>query len=384
MITMDDLDLNGKTIFIRMDLNVPIYNNKITSYERIDRSIPTIELALQKNAKIIIASHLGRPKKNKDNKHLSLFPVFKYLKKKFYKEKVTFTDNYLQGIKIKNKEIIVLENVRFNTGETENNAYLSKKYANLCDIFVMDAFATAHRLESSTYGICEFVKQACIGPLLLSEIKILKKILLNPKKPMLAIIGGAKVSTKFNLLHSLMKVTDFMIVGGGIANTFLSIKNNIGKSLHEPNFKKQAANLYHSKKIFIPIDVCLKKDNQNQELRIIKPINKILDDEEIMDIGDQSINKYVKLIQKAKTILWNGPLGVFEIPKFRKGTEIIAQNIAESKAFSIAGGGDTISVINLLKLQNKISYISTGGGAFLKFIEHKTLPCIEKIKEFTI
>lgn len=382
MIKMQDLNLNNKRIFIRLDLNVPMNNGNIMSYERIHRSIPTIQLALNKNAKIIIASHLGRPNPKKDNQNLSLYPVFKYLKKKFSEEKVTFCTNYLDGIKIQKKEIVILENVRFNLGETDNNTQLSQKYANLCDIFVMDAFATAHRTESSTYGICQFVNLACAGPLLLSEIKVLKRSLNNPIRPMIAIIGGAKVSTKFKLLKSLIKITDFIIVGGGIANTFLSINNQVGHSLYEPKFKKQAEILYKTKKILIPIDSRLKTEKTTNDACITKPVQKISKNEEIMDIGDQTIQKYIKLINSAKTILWNGPMGVFEIPCFSKGTEIIAKTIAQSQAFSIAGGGETISLINLLNLQKNISYISTGGSAFLKFLEKNTLPCINILEDF--
>lgn len=384
MIEMKDLNLHEKRVFIRMDLNVPIQNQCITSHERIDRSIPTIQLALKKHAKIIIASHLGRPKNYIYEEKLSLYPIYLYLKKLFPQIKIHFIKNYLNGFDLKAGEIVLLENVRFNDGEQENNKDLSKKYANLCDVFVMDAFATAHRIESSTYGICNFVDLACAGPLLSLEIKKLKKILKKPKRPMISIIGGAKVSTKFKLLKSLLKITDIMIVGGGIANTFISAYHPVGNSLHEENFKEKAKKLYASKKIILPIDSRVGKSYSSTTLATNKLVSEILNNEEIMDIGDKSITNYIQLIKNARTILWNGPLGVFEFPNFRKGTEKISKAIAESSAFSVAGGGDTIAVIDLFLLKNKISYISTGGGAFLKFIEKKTLPILKLLKSFSI
>lgn len=384
MIKMKDLNLNKKRVFIRVDFNVPVQNKSITSYERINRSIPTIQLALKKNAKIIIASHFGRPLNYKYEEKLSLYPIYKYLKKIFPKQNIRFITNYLDGFEIKSGEIVLLENVRFNYGEKENNIELSKKYAKLCDIFVMDAFATAHRMESSTYGICKFVKIACAGPLLSLEIKTLKTILKNPKRPMISIIGGAKVSTKFNVLKKILKITDIMIVGGGIANTFISVFHSIGNSLYEKNFKKEAEDLYTSKKIILPIDSRVGTSYSISSLATNKLISEISDKEEIMDIGDKSIENYITLIKNARTILWNGPLGVFEFPNFRKGTEKISKAIAESTAFSVAGGGDTIAVIDLFKLKNKISYISTGGGSFLEFIEKKTLPILKLLDQFSI
>ncbi|ABJ90740.1 phosphoglycerate kinase [Buchnera aphidicola] len=378
---MKNINLKNKRVFIRLDLNVPIYKKKIISTERIDRSIPTILLALKKNAKIILASHLGRPKEGIYNKNFSLFPVFEYLKKKLPKININFSKDYLNGINMKNNHITVLENVRFNRGETKNDINLSKKYANLCDIFVMDAFATAHRIESSTYGICNFVKKSCIGPLLYSEVKILKKILYNPLRPMVTIVGGAKVSTKFSLLKSLLKITDYLLVGGGIANTFISTFYPVGKSLYEKNFQKKAINLYKTKKVFIPIDSRVSSKYSIKSEAIIRPTSKILPNQQILDIGDKTIKKFQEIIKKSKTILWNGPMGVFEFPNFRIGTEKISKTIANSNCFSVAGGGDTIAVIDLFNLKKKISYISTGGGSFLKFIEEKTLPIIEKIKK---
>ncbi|VFP83767.1 phosphoglycerate kinase [Buchnera aphidicola] len=381
MLHMKDLNLENKRVFIRLDLNVPLKNNKIISSERIDRSLPTIKLALKKNAKIILASHLGRPKEGQYDKKFSLFPVFKYLKKKLPEVNITFSKKYLEGINVNTHQIVVLENVRFNCGETDNNIDLSKQYANLCDIFVMDAFATAHRIESSTYGICNFVQKSCIGPLLYSEVKTLKNILNKSKHPIVTIIGGAKVSTKFNLLSSLLKITDTMLLGGGIANTFISLFYPIGKSLYEKNFQNKAKTLYKTKKILLPIDSRVSTSYSIDSIATIKSVSNILPHEEILDIGNKTVQKYKKIIQQAKTILWNGPMGVFEFPNFSKGTEEIAKSIANSTAFSVAGGGDTIAVIDLFNIYKKISYISTGGGAFLEFIENKTLPILEKLKK---
>uniref|UniRef100_A0A451DFK4 Phosphoglycerate kinase n=1 Tax=Buchnera aphidicola (Cinara pseudotsugae) TaxID=2518978 RepID=A0A451DFK4_9GAMM len=380
MLHMQDINLNNKRVFMRLDLNVPLNNGKITSSERIDRAIPTIKLAFKKNAKIIIASHLGRPKEGQYDKKFSLFPIFKYLQKKLYGINIIFLKDYLQGVLLESNQIAVLENVRFNQGETKNNEKLSQKYANLCDIFIMDAFATAHRVESSTYGICSFVKKSCIGPLLYSEIKTLKRIFHKSQHPITTVIGGAKVSTKFKLLSSLLKITDNMLVGGGIANTFISTFYSVGKSLHEKNFKKIAKKLYETKKIFLPVDSLVSTSYSITSTAQEKLISNIMSNEEILDIGNITIQNYTKKIQQAKTIIWNGPMGVFEFPNFRRGTQKIAQSIANSTAFSIAGGGDTIAVIDLFNLKTKISYISTGGGAFLEFIENKTLPILKKLK----
>ncbi|VFP78266.1 Phosphoglycerate kinase [Buchnera aphidicola (Cinara cuneomaculata)] len=380
MLHMKNINLENKRVFIRLDLNVPLDGEKIISSERIDRALPTIQLALKKNAKIILASHLGRPKEGCYDKKLSLLPVFKYLKKKLYGTNIIFYKKYLEGINVESNQIVLLENVRFNYGEITNDIELSKKYANLCDIFIMDAFATAHRIEASTYGICNFVKKSCIGPLLYSEIKILKNILNKPKHPIVTIVGGAKVSTKIKLLSSLLKITDTMLLGGGIANTFISIFHSVGKSLHEKNFKNKAKILFDTNKIILPVDSRVSTSYSINATATIKPVSNILPHEEILDIGNETIKNYKSIIKQANTILWNGPMGVFEFPNFRRGTEEIAKSIAYCAAYSVAGGGDTIAVINLFNLYNNISYISTGGGAFLEFIENKTLPILEKLK----
>lgn len=371
-----EINLTNKKVLIRSDLNVPIENGLIQSEARILAALPTINFALKKNAKIIILSHLGRPKEGVYEQKYSLLPIFEYLKKKLNNTKIYFSNNFLNDIKLNAGEIAILENVRFNRGESSNCEKLAKKYSNLCDIFVMDAFATAHRKQASTYGIGKFVKIACAGILFRNEINALKKALKAPKRPMVAIVGGSKVSTKFNVLHKLSKIADTIIVGGGIANTFLAIDYKIGKSLHEPEFILQAKQLRNKYNIVTPIDSRVGKKFCKSERSNMKLPSNILEDEEIMDIGDQTIKKITHILKNAQTIIWNGPVGVFEFPHFRTGTETLAKTIAYSDAFSIAGGGDTLSVIDMFDIKDRISYISTGGGAFLEFIEGNKLPAI--------
>lgn len=379
---INELNMKGKTVLIRCDLNVPIQNGIIQSDARILASLPTIELALQKKAKVIIISHLGRPKNECYEKKYSLFPIFEYIKKQIKYTKVYFSNNYFNPTPINPGEVLILENVRFNAGELQNDTILSKRYADLCDIFVMDAFGSAHRKQASTYGIGKFVKTACAGLLFISEINMLKKALKKPKRPMISIVGGSKVSTKFNILNQLANISDTVIVGGGIANTFLAIDYNIGKSLYEPEFILKAKELRdHYRNIIIPIDSRIGKNFSHTEPSIIKLPSNIKENEEIMDFGDETIKKVVKIIEQAQTIIWNGPVGVFEFPNFRKGTEKIAKAIANNSGFSIAGGGETLSVIDMFCIKNKISYISTGGGAFLEFIEGKKLPAIDMLEK---
>ncbi|CAL4322488.1 phosphoglycerate kinase [Buchnera aphidicola] len=382
ILKMKDIDLKNKKVLIRLDLNVPIKNKKITSSARIKASLPTIKLALKKKAKIIIISHLGRPKEGRYCSNHSLLPIVKYMSKKLPKIKIHFLKKIKSIKKIKKKSLLILENVRFNIGEKKNDILLAKKYANLCDVFVMDAFGTAHRKEASTYGVMKFAKISCAGPLLVSEIKALKKAIKNPKRPLVTILGGSKISTKFKLLKKLSKVSDTIITGGGIANTFLAIKNNIGKSIFEKEYIKLAKKLLHKYNIIIPTDSKLKilKNKKKYSVKT-KKIYNIKKNEEIMDIGKKSIKKYKKIIKKAKTIIWNGPVGVFENKKFRKGTKKIAHFIAKNSGFSLAGGGDTLAVIEMFNIKKNISYISTGGGAFLKFIESGTLPIIKMLKQ---
>ncbi|QCI20579.1 phosphoglycerate kinase [Buchnera aphidicola (Brachycaudus cardui)] len=378
---MTSLNITGKTVLIRSDLNVPIKNGIIQSDARILAALPTIELAIKKRAKVIIMSHLGRPKEGMYTKKYSLFPIFEYLKQKLHQTNIYFLNDYTKDIKLDLGEVAILENVRFNKGELSNSNELSKKYSDLCDIFIMDAFGSAHRMQASTYGVGKFVKIACAGLLLIKEIKELKKALKNPKRPMTAIIGGSKVSTKFDILNKLCEIADTVIVGGGIANTFLAIDYKIGKSLHELDFIFEAKKLRDKYNIIVPIDSRVGRNFNKTEKSIIKSPSNIKEDEEIMDFGDKSIENVLKVIRKSQTIIWNGPVGVFEFPYFRKGTEIIAKEIAKSNAFSIAGGGDTLSVIDMFNIKNDISYISTGGGAFLEFIEGKKLPAIYILEE---
>ncbi|CAL4324009.1 Phosphoglycerate kinase [Buchnera aphidicola (Mindarus abietinus)] len=381
MIKMNELDLYDKKVLIRLDLNVPINEyGEIASYARIIAAIPTIKLAIKKKARIIILSHLGRPEEGIYNKKLSLFPIFQYLKKYFKKINIVFSKTLSFG-KIKKGEIVVLENTRFNIGEKRNSSSLAKKYASLCDIFVMDAFGTAHRSEASTCGVGYFSKIACAGPLFLSELTSLEKALKNPIKPVVSIIGGSKVSTKFKILKSLGKISNTIIVGGGIANTFVAIDKKVGKSLFEPDYLIQAKELKKKYNILIPEDSRIGKEFSKHATAIVKKTSDIQENEEIMDLGDKTLLKALKIIQSAKTIIWNGPVGVYEFKNFQKGTKLIALEIAKSNAFSLAGGGDTLAVIDMFKIKEKISYISTGGGSFLSFIEGNKLPTIKMLEQ---
>ncbi|WP_367677021.1 phosphoglycerate kinase [Buchnera aphidicola] len=376
---MKDIDLYNKRVLIRVDFNVPLNNNIIISDNRIQASIPTIKYALKKNAKVILMSHLGRPKEGEYCQKLSMQPIIQYLKKIFYKNKIYYS-NHLKPITIQPGELLILENVRFNPGEKNNDEILSKKYANLCDIFVMDAFGSAHRKEASTYGVGMFAKISCAGILFASEINALTRALKNPKQPMISIVGGAKISTKFKLLKQLSKISDTVIVGGGIANTFLAIDYNIGKSLYEPKFIPLAKIIRAKNNILIPVDSRVGTKFSKNSLAIVKKPYQIQNNEEIMDIGDESIKNMIETLKKAKTILWNGPMGVFEFPNFSVGTKALAKNISKNQAFCIAGGGETINVIDMFNIKNKISYISTGGGAFLEFVEGKKLPTIQMLE----
>ncbi len=383
ILKIKDVDLLGKRVMIRLDFNVPIDKGVILSYKRIKSSLPTIKYALSKGAKLILVSHLGRPIEGIYDKKYSLFPIVNYLQKKLNISIELISDYLNKEIcfsKFKNK-IILLENVRFNVGETKNDINLSKKYAQLCDIFVMDAFATCHRSHSSTLGIIDFVPISCIGLLFNSEINALSNIIDHPDRPMVSIIGGAKISTKFNILNYLGRKSDTLIVGGGISNTFIAINNNVGKSLYESSFLNLAKKLFIKYNIFVPIDCRVGKFFSKSAKSYLRNIGDINDNEEIMDFGDKTIKLVYKILLNAKTILWNGPVGVFEFDNFRKGTEFIAKAISKSNAFTVAGGGDTISAIEYFGIKNKISYISTGGGSFLKFLEGKELPVISALKK---
>ncbi|WP_446030387.1 phosphoglycerate kinase [Lelliottia amnigena] len=381
VIKMTDLDLAGKRVFIRADLNVPVKDGKVTSDARIRASLPTIELALKQGAKVMVTSHLGRPTEGEYNEEFSLLPVVNYLKDKL-SSPVRLVKDYLDGVEVAEGELVVLENVRFNKGEKKDDEALSKKYAALCDVFVMDAFGTAHRAQASTHGIGKFADVACAGPLLAEELDALGKALKEPARPMVAIVGGSKVSTKLTVLDSLSKIADQLIVGGGIANTFVAAQgHNVGKSLYEADLVEEAKRLLTTCDIPVPTDVRVATEFSETATATLKSVNDIKDEEQILDLGDVSAQKLAEILKNAKTILWNGPVGVFEFPNFRKGTEIVANAIADSDAFSIAGGGDTLAAIDLFGISDKISYISTGGGAFLEFVEGKVLPAVAMLEE---
>ncbi|EJD6083160.1 MULTISPECIES: phosphoglycerate kinase [Providencia] len=381
VIKMTDLDLAGKRVFIRSDLNVPVKDGKVTSDARIRASLPTIEAALKQGAKVMVTSHLGRPTEGEYNEEFSLQPVVDYLADKI-DYPVRLVKDYLNGVEIADGELVVLENVRFNKGEKKDDETLSKQYAALCDVYVMDAFGTAHRAQASTHGVAKFSPVACAGPLLSNELEALGKALGNPARPMVAIVGGSKVSTKLTVLDSLSKIADQLIVGGGIANTFIAAEgNNVGRSLYEDDLIPEAKKLLANCQIPVPTDVRVATEFSETAEATLKSSTEIKDDEQILDLGDKSAERLAEILKNAKTILWNGPVGVFEFPNFRKGTEIVARAIADSDAFSIAGGGDTLAAIDLFGIADKISYISTGGGAFLEFVEGKKLPAVVMLEE---
>ena len=378
-----DLDLKDKRVFIRSDLNVPIQNGKITSPKRILASIPTIEFALQKGASVMVTSHLGRPEEGKYSSEDSLKPVVDFLESHLKYPVHLVSDWVNSSFDIAPGQLTVLENCRFNVGEKKNDEALAKKYASLTDIFVMDAFGTAHRKEASTYGIAEYAKIACAGILFIAELEALEKALLEPSRPMIAIVGGSKVSSKLSILDTLSDKVDQLIVGGGIANTFIKAMGfEIGSSMYEEDLVPAARKIIdklEKRGASLPVIsdvVCGKKFDVN-EVAITKNINDVHKDDMIFDLGKNSVNEIVKCIHNAKTIIWNGPVGVFEFDQFAKGTEAMTHAIANSEAFSLAGGGDTIAAIEKFNVAKDISYISTAGGAFLEFAEGKKLPAIE-------
>lgn len=383
---LSDFDLQGKRVLIREDFNVPIKNGQVTSDLRIRAALPTIKQALKAGAKVMLMSHLGRPSEHGYEEAFTLAPVARALSTLLGQE-VPLLQNWLDGINMGDSPIVLLENVRFHHGETDNNVELSKKMASLCDIFVMDAFATSHRMESSTYGIIKYAKRACAGPLLLSELDALSKVLEKPAHPVVAIIGGSKVSTKLALLDSLVKKVDALIIGGGIANTFLAAEGyTVGKSLYEPDLIDEAERLSVAAKqrgaeIPIPVDVVVAERFSDDTEACVRLVSQIDDKEKIFDVGPDTIKNFIAIIKKAKTILWNGPVGAFEVEAFAKGTQAVAKAIAESKAYKVAGGGDTLAAIEKYDVGSKIDYISTGGGAFLSLLEGKPLPVITALEE---
>ena len=385
IINMTDLELAGKRVLIRQDLNVPIKDGKVSSDARLLASLPTLLHALTAGAKVMVMSHLGRPTEGEYNEAFSLQPVVDYLKQ-VLDAPVRLEKDYLAGLELEQGELVVLENVRFNPGEKQDDETLAKQYAALCDIYVMDAFGTAHRAQASTHGVGKFAPLACAGPLLSGELDALGKALHNPARPMLAIVGGSKVSSKLTVLEALSTKVDQLIVGGGIANTFIAATgNNVGKSLYEEDLIPEAKRLLAAAQarggdIPVPTDVVCAKAFSDSAQASLKSVTDVADDDMIFDIGPQTAVELTKLIKQAGTIVWNGPVGVFEFDQFGEGTKALALAIAESQAFSIAGGGDTLAAVDKYNIADKISYISTGGGAFLEFLEGKALPAVTMLQ----
>jgi phosphoglycerate kinase len=386
VIKMADLDLNGKRVLIREDLNVPVKEGKVTSDARIRAALPTIKLALEKGAKVMVMSHLGRPTEGEYDEAFSLAPVVNYLDDAL-EQTVRLEKDYLEGVDVADNEVVVFENVRFNAGEKKNDEALSKKLAALCDVYVMDAFGTAHRAQASTHGVGLFADVACAGPLLAAELDALGKALDNPARPLVAIVGGSKVSTKLTVLDSLSKVVDQLVTGGGIANTFIAAAGHpVGKSLFEADLideanKLSAAAKANNGEIPVPTDVVVGNEFSESAVATLKDVNEVTDEDMIFDIGPDTANQLAKIIANAGTVVWNGPVGVFEFDQFGNGTRAIADAIANSSAFSIAGGGDTLAAIDKYGIADKVSYISTGGGAFLEFLEGKKLPAVAMLEE---
>ncbi len=387
VIKMTDLDLKGKRVFIRADLNVPVKDGKVTSDARITASMPTIEFAVKAGAKVMVTSHLGRPEEGVYSEENSLKPVADVMTAKLGKPVRVIRDWVDGGFDVAESEVVLLENCRFNVGENKNVDETARKYAALCDIFVMDAFGTAHRAQATTHGIAKYAPVAAAGILLVEELDALTKALLSPARPMVAIVGGSKVSTKLTVLESLSEKVDQMVVGGGIANTFLKAAgHNVGKSLCEDDLVPTAKSLMEKMSargaaVPIAVDVVCGKKFDANEPAVLKDAGVVADDDMIFDIGPKSAQELADIIMKAATVVWNGPVGVFEFDQFGEGTKKIAQAIAETKAFTLAGGGDTIAAIQKYDIYDKVSYISTAGGAFLEFLEGKKLPAVEILEQ---
>ena len=382
VLKMTDLDLRGKRVLIRQDLNVPVKHGKVTSDARLRASVPTIQTAMEAGAKVMLMSHLGRPSEGEPAEEFSLAPVAARLGE-LLDCPVQLVKEYLATPpEPTNGEVLLLENVRFNSGEKKDDEALAKQYAALCDIYVMDAFGTAHRAQASTHGVARFAPQACAGPLLATELSALEQALAAPKRPLVAIVGGSKVSTKLEVLNALAEKCDQLIVGGGIANTFIAAAgHNVGKSLYEADLIAQAKALMTSVDIPLPTDVVVATEFSESAEAVVKPVDQVQDDEMILDIGPDSAAHLAGLLENAGTILWNGPVGVFEIDQFGRGTEALSRAIAASSGFSIAGGGDTLAAIDKYGIAEQVSYISTGGGAFLEYVEGKVLPAVKALED---
>ena len=384
LLLMKDLDLAGQRVLIREDLNVPIKDGEVSSDARIRAALPTIQWAVKAGAKVMLMSHLGRPEEgasDEQNSAYSLAPVASHLAKLLASE-VALVSNWQQGVELSNGDVCLLENVRFNVGEKANDDSLAKAYAGICDVFVMDAFGTSHRAQASTHGVAKFASRACAGPLLAAELDALERALANPERPMVAIVGGSKVSTKLSVLDTLSDKVDQLIVGGGIANTFLAAAGKpVGKSLCEHDLLSTATAIANKTNIPLPADVVTGVEFSATTQAETKAAEAVTDEDMIFDIGPQSQQQLTDILEQAKTIIWNGPVGVFEFDQFGLGTEAIANAIANSDAFSIAGGGDTLAAIDKYNVADKISYISTGGGAFLEFVEGKELPAVAILEQ---
>lgn len=381
VLKMTDLDLRGKRVLIREDLNVPVKDGVVTSDARIRASLPTIELALNAGAKVIVMSHLGRPEEGVYDEASSIKPVAKHLAGLLDRDVPVISD-FKAGVNVADGELVLLENVRFNKGEKKDNDELAQAYAALCDVFVMDAFGTAHRAQASTHGVAKFAPVACAGPLLAAELDALGKALATPARPLVAIVGGSKVSTKLEVLESLSDICDQIIVGGGIANTFLAAAGKpVGKSLYEADLIPAAKALMEKVSIPLPTDVVCGKMFAEDAEATLKSVDDVAADDMIFDIGPDSARALAEQLKSAKTIIWNGPVGVFEFDQFGEGTKTLSLAIAESDAFSIAGGGDTLAAVDKYEIADKVSYISTGGGAFLEFVEGKVLPAVAILEQ---
>lgn len=381
VLTMNELELKNQRVLIREDLNVPVKDGKVKSDARILAALPTIRLALEKGAAVMLCSHLGRPEEGVYSEADSLAPVAAYLSEALGRD-VPLVQDYLAGVEVQPGEVVLLENVRFNKGEKKNTDELAQQYAALCDVFVMDAFGTAHRAQGSTHGVAKFAKVACAGPLLAAELEALAKALLKPARPMTAIVAGSKVSTKLDVLNALSAKCDQLIVGGGIANTFLAAAGYpVGKSLYEADLLETARAIADKVSVPLPIDVVVASEFAESAQATVKLVAEVTADDMILDIGPQTAAHFAELLKSAGTILWNGPVGVFEFDQFGNGTKALALAIAESPAFSIAGGGDTLAAIDKYGVADQISYISTGGGAFLEFVEGKVLPAVAVLEE---
>lgn len=381
VLTMGELDLKGQRVLIREDLNVPVKDGKVQSDARILAALPTIRQALDKGAAVMVCSHLGRPEEGVFSESDSLAPVAAYLSQALGRD-VPLIREYLAGVDVEPGQVVLLENVRFNRGEKKNDDELAQQYAALCDVFVMDAFGTAHRAQGSTHGVAKFARVACAGPLLAAELDALGKALKQPARPMAAIVAGSKVSTKLDVLNALSEKCDQLIVGGGIANTFLAAAGYpVGKSLHEADLLDTAREIAARVSVPLPTDVVVAKAFAEDAEATVKLIADVAEDDMILDIGPQTASQFAELLKSSGTILWNGPVGVFEFDQFGEGTRALALAIAESPAFSIAGGGDTLAAIDKYGVAERISYISTGGGAFLEFVEGKVLPAVQILED---